>query len=168
VKSLSAEMEKIKFEGKQSYKHAQIVDNRGNFRRPNISPQILPIEPRNRERDVQKIQTPLQNNLVVDEEVEEEELDPKIHCLVDTSPSPHLTQYAYKESLMEGQINELSKGKKTNSSPNKYNLRSKKREGKSDIPDQPSGVEKPTKYAVKDSKEKKMQNPSPLAKYLVP
>jgi hypothetical protein len=45
VKSLSAEMEKMKFEGKQSYKNAQNADNRGNFRRPNFSPQILPRNP---------------------------------------------------------------------------------------------------------------------------
>jgi hypothetical protein len=71
----------------------------------------------NRDRDDQKIQTPLQNNLVVDEEGEEEELDPEIHCLGDTSPFPHLTQSAYEESLMDNQINELSKGEKANSSP---------------------------------------------------
>jgi hypothetical protein len=127
-------MEKMKFEGKQSYKSAQNVDNRENFRRPNNSPHILPREPRNKDRDDQKIQTPLQNNLIVDEEGEEEELDPEIHCLGDTSPFPHLTQSAYEESLMDSQINELSKGEKTNSSPNKYNLRYKKKEGKYDIP----------------------------------
>jgi ribonuclease HI len=168
VKSLSAEMEKMKFEGKQGYKSAQNVDNRGNFRRPNNTPQILPREPRNRDRDDQKIQTPLQNNLIVDEEGEEEELDPEIHCLGDTSPFPHLTQSAYEESLMDNQINELSKGEKTNSSPNKYNLRSKKKEGKSDIPDQPSRAEKPAKDATNNNKEKKTQNPSPIAKGPVP
>jgi hypothetical protein len=160
VKSLSAEMEKMKFEGKQGYKSAQNVDNRGNFRRPNNTPQILPREPRNRDRDDQKIQTPLQNNLVVDEEGEEEELDPEIHCLGDTSPFPHLTQSAYEESLMDNQINELSKGEKTNSSPNKYNLRSKKKEGKSDIPDQPSRVEKPAKDAINNKQGK--ENTEPL------
>jgi hypothetical protein len=87
-------------------------DNRGNFRRQINTPQILPREPRNRDRDDQKIQTPLQNNLVADEEREEEELDPEIHCLGDTSPFPHLTQSAYEESLLDNQINELSKGEK--------------------------------------------------------
>jgi hypothetical protein len=38
VNSLSAEMEKLKFEGKQGYKSAQNVDNMGNFRRPNNAP----------------------------------------------------------------------------------------------------------------------------------
>jgi hypothetical protein len=38
---------------------------------------------------------------------------------------------------MDGQINEPSKGEKANSSPNKYNLRSKKKEGNSDIPANP-------------------------------
>jgi hypothetical protein len=59
VKSLSAKMEKMKFEGKQGYKSTQNADNRGNFRRPNTSPHILPREPRNRDRDDQKIQSPL-------------------------------------------------------------------------------------------------------------
>ena len=135
VKSLSIEMEKMKFEGKQSYKSAQSTDNIGNFRKPDNMPQILPRDPRIRDRDDQKIQTPIQNNLVVDVEGEEEELDPEIHCLGDTSPFPHLTQYAYEESLMNGQINELRKGEKANNSPNKYNLRSKKKEEKSDIPE---------------------------------
>jgi hypothetical protein len=76
IKSLSAEMEKIKFEGNQGYKNAQNVDSSGNFKRPNITPQILPRETRNRDRDDQKVQTPLQNNLVVNHEGEEEELDP--------------------------------------------------------------------------------------------
>jgi hypothetical protein len=164
VKSLSAKMEKMKFEGKQGYKVAQNVENKGNFRRTNNTPQILPREPRSRDRDDQKIQTPLQNNLVVDEDGEEEELDPEIHCLGDTSPFPHLTQYAYEESLMDSQINELSKGENTNSNPSKYNLRSKKKEGKSDIHDQTSRAEKPAKDATNSSKEKKAQNPSPVAK----
>jgi hypothetical protein len=55
----------------------------------------------------------------------------------------------------------LSKGEKTNSSPNKYNLRSKKKEGKSDIPDQPTREENPVKDVVKISRGKKAQN-SPL------
>jgi hypothetical protein len=94
VKSLSVEMEKIKFKGNQGYKNVKNVDNKARFRRPNNAPQIFPREPINRERDDQKIQTPLQNNLVVDEEREEEELDPKIHCLGYTSSFPHLTQSA--------------------------------------------------------------------------
>jgi hypothetical protein len=160
-------MEKMKFEGKQGYKNVPNIDNRGNFRRPNNNaPQIMPREPRNRDRDDQKIQTPLQNNLVVDEEGEEEELDPEIHCIGDTSPFPHLTQSAYEESLMNSQINELSKGEKANSSPNKYNLRSKNKEVKSDIPDQPSIAEKPTKDATNNNKEGEAQNPPPKPKTL--
>jgi hypothetical protein len=133
VKSLSAEMEKLKFEGKQSYRNPQNVDNRGNFRRPNNSPQIIQRDQRNRDRDDKKIQAPLQNNLVTDEEGEEEDVDPEIHCLGDTSSSPHLTQSAYEESLMDSQLNELSKGERTSGNPNRYNLRSKKKEGKPDI-----------------------------------
>jgi hypothetical protein len=99
-------MEKLKLEGKQTYRNTQNDDNRGNFRRPNNAPQILPRDLRNRDRDDQKVQAPLQNNLVVDEEEgEDEENDPEIHCLGDTSSSPHLTQSAYEEYLMDNQIN---------------------------------------------------------------
>jgi hypothetical protein len=138
VKSLSAEMEKLKFEGKQSYRNPQNVDNRGNFRRPNNEPQIIQRDQRNRDRDDQKIQAPLQNNLVTDEKGEEEDVDPEIHCLGDTYSSPHLTQSKYEESLMDSQLNELRKGERTSGNPNRYNLRSKKKEGKLDILDQPT------------------------------
>ena len=106
LKSLSARMERLELEGKKTYTNPQNVDNRGNFRRPNNNaPQIMPREQRERDRNDQKIQTPLQNNLVIDEETEEEELDPNIHCIGDTSPFPHLTQSAYEESFMNSQIN---------------------------------------------------------------
>jgi hypothetical protein len=68
---------------------------------------------------------------------------------------------------MDNQINEMSRGEKTNSSPNKYNLRSKKKEGNYDIHDQPSRVEKPAKDTIKNRKEKKTHKPSPISKVLV-
>jgi hypothetical protein len=47
VKSLSAEMDKMKMEGKPTYINPQKTDNRGNFRRPNNNaPQIMPREQR--------------------------------------------------------------------------------------------------------------------------
>jgi len=85
--------------------------------------------------DDHKIQYHLQNNLVTNEEGEEEELDPEIHSLWDTSSFPHLTQAAYEESLMENQLNELSRGENTSHNPNRYSPRSKKNEGKLDICD---------------------------------
>jgi ribonuclease HI len=168
VKSLSAEMEKLKFEGRQSYRNPQNVDNRGNFRRPNNSPQIIQRDQRNRDRDDKKIQAPLQNNLVTDEEGEEEDVDPEIHCLGDTSSSPHLTQSAYEEALMGSQLNELSKGERTSGNPNRYNLRSKKKEGKPDIPDQPTRTENPVKSVAASSKEKEAQNPQAVVKSPTP
>ena len=126
-------MERLELEGKQSYKNPPNADNRDNFRSPNNnSPQIIQREQRNKDREDQKVQTPLQNNLVIDDEGEEEELDPEIHYLGDTSSFPHLTQSSYEESLMDNQLNEVSKGDKDNNIPNKYNLRSKKKEGKTD------------------------------------
>jgi hypothetical protein len=41
-----------------------------------------------------------------------DELYPQIHCIEDTSPFPHLTQSVYEESLINTQINELSRGEK--------------------------------------------------------
>jgi hypothetical protein len=91
VKSLSVDMEKVKLEARHAYKSTENTDNRGTFKRPNNSPQILPRDQRGWDRDDQRIQAPLQNNLVTDEEEEEEEVDPEIHCLGDTSSFPHLT-----------------------------------------------------------------------------
>jgi len=56
---------------------------------------------------------------------------------------------------MDSQLNELSKGEKTNSSSNKYNLRSKKKEGKHVIPNQPTKANKPAKNVVDNIKKKK-------------
>jgi hypothetical protein len=75
-----------------------------------------------------------------------------------------LTQFAYEESLIDIQINEMSKGEKANSGPNKYNLRSKKKEGKHDVPYLASREDKPAKDAANNNKENKTQNPSPIAK----
>jgi hypothetical protein len=104
----------------------------------------------------------LQNNLVVDEEEEEVEADPEIHCLGDTSPSPHLTQSSYEKSLMDIQINELSKGEKEKENASRYNLRSKKNEEKNDAPNQPVQKEDSTKAVTVRSKEKDSQNPQVL------
>jgi hypothetical protein len=128
LNTLSARMERLELEGKPMYINPQNIDNRG-FRRPNNNvPLVMQREQRNRYRYDQRIQAPLQNNLVNDEEREEEELDPEIHCIEDSSPLPHLTQFSYEESLINSQINELSKGEKVkDNSPKRYNLRSKKK-----------------------------------------
>jgi hypothetical protein len=96
LKSLSVRMERLELEGNHNYKNPQNIDNRG------------PRDQRRKDRYDQKIQATLQNNLVIDEEEEEEDLDPEIH-LADTSSFPHLTQYAYEESLMDSQLNDLRK-----------------------------------------------------------
>jgi hypothetical protein len=137
VKPLSTEIEKLKSEGREPYRNAQNTENRGNFLRPNNDPQILPRDPRNRERDDQRIEAPFQSNLVVDEEEEKVEVDPEIHYLGDSSPSPHLTQSSYEQYLMDIQINELSKGEQMKENASRYNLRSKKNEEKSASLNQP-------------------------------
>jgi hypothetical protein len=149
LKSISSRMERLELEGKKMYRNPQNVDNKGNFRRSNNhAPQIMQREPQNRDTDDQKIQMPLQKNLVADDGGEEEDLDPEIHCLKDISPSPNLTQSTYEESLMYIKLNELSKGNKANDNPNRYNLRSKKKYGKSDVPSQPPREKNPTKDAT--------------------
>jgi hypothetical protein len=128
----------------------------------------LPREQRRKDRDEQRIQTPLQNNLVTHEEGEEiDELNPEIHCIENTFPFPHLTQSIYEESLMNSQVNELGKGEKANNTPNRYHLRSKKKEGNFDSHDQSLIAEKLAKPATITTKEKKTQNTSPIVKETV-
>jgi hypothetical protein len=97
---------------------------------------------------------------VVDEEEEEVEADPEIHCLGDTSPSPHLTQSSYEQSLMDIQINELRKGEKEKENPSRYNLRSKKNEEKTNAPNQPMQKEYYVKVVTLSSKEKRLSKPT--------
>jgi hypothetical protein len=168
VKSLYAEMEKLKFEGKQTYRNTQNVYNRGGFRRPNNAPQTLTRDPRKRERDDQKIQTPLQNNLLDDKEGEYEEDDHEIPCLGDTPPSPHLTQSTYGKSLMDNKINELSKGEKEKENPSRYDMRSKKKGENTNASDQPIKIEKSAKAMIVRNKEKFSQSPPVLVEDLIP
>jgi hypothetical protein len=67
VKSLSAEMERMKVEGRQAYKGPQSAKNKGGFRRPNnvVSPTVQ--RERGRDREDQKIQAPFQNNFMDEE-----------------------------------------------------------------------------------------------------
>jgi hypothetical protein len=136
VKSLSVEMERMKVEGRQAYKGPQNAEKKGVFRRPNnFTP---PNVQRERGRDIedQKIQAPFQNNFVAGgEEGEINEIDPKIHCFRETPSFPHLTQSSYEESLMDSQLNELSKGDKTSGSQGRYELRSKKKTVAPDVPE---------------------------------
>jgi hypothetical protein len=62
----------------------------------------------------------------------------------------------------------LSKGEKARNHPNRYNLRSKKKEGKLDIFDQPTRTEKPAKEVADNSKENKVQDPPSVVKILIP
>jgi hypothetical protein len=68
---------------------------------------------------------------------------------------------------MNIQINELGKGEKANNTPNRYHLRSKKKEGNFDIHDQPLIAERPAKPTTITTKEKKTYNTSPTTKELV-
>jgi hypothetical protein len=165
LKSLSARMERWELEGKPIYRNPQNADTRG-FRKPNNNvPQDFPREQRSRDRDDQRIQTPLQNNLDSHEEREEiDELGPEIHCIEEAPPFPHLTQSAYEESLMSIQIHELGKGERAGHTPNRYNLRSRRKEGDFDSQDQPLIADRPTKSATATTKEKKTQSASPAAK----
>jgi len=165
LKSLSARMERWELEGKPMYKNPKNVDNRG-FRRPNNhGPQDFPREQREKDREDQRIQTPLQNNLVTHEEGEEiDEFDPEIHCVEEAPPFPHLTQSAYEKYLMNSQIHELGKGERAGHTSNRYNLRSRKKEGDFDIQDQPLIADRPTKVATTTTKEKRAQNSLPAAK----
>jgi hypothetical protein len=146
LKSLAARMERWELEGKPMYRNPQNTDNRG-FRRPtNNMPQVFPREQRGKDREDQRVQTPLQNNLVDHEEREEiDEFGPEIHCIEEAPPFPHLTQSAYEESLMSAQIHELGKEQRAGHTSNRYNLRSRRKEGDFDSPDQPLIAERSTR-----------------------
>jgi len=66
---------------------------------------------------------------------ETDEPEPKIHSVEVTPPFPHLTQSAYEDSLMDGQLKELSKGDKSSGGRGRYNLRSDKRTTAPDVPE---------------------------------
>jgi hypothetical protein len=57
---------------------------------------------------------------------------------------------------------------KANDNPNRYNLRSKKKDGNLDIPDQPPREDKPARDTTKKNKENKAQNPPPIGKGPIP
>jgi hypothetical protein len=64
-------------------------------------PQVFLREHRGKDRDDQRVQTPLQNNLVDHEERDEiDEFGLKIHYIEETPPFPHLNQSAYEKYLM--------------------------------------------------------------------
>jgi hypothetical protein len=165
LKSLTAKIERWELEGNPMYRNSQNTDNRG-FRRPaNNMPQVFPREQRGKDRDDQRVQTPLQNNLVDHEEREEiDEFGPEIHCIEDTPPFPHLTQSAYEESLMSAQIHELGKEQRAGHTSNRYNLKSRRKEGDFDSPDQPLIAERPTRSAVAATKDKRAQSALPAVK----
>jgi hypothetical protein len=149
LKSLSARMERWELEGKPMYRNPQNTDGRGFRRTNNNGPQAFPREKREKDREYQRIQTPLQNNLVTHEGGEEiDEFDPEIHCVEEAPPFPHLTQSAYEKSLMNIQIHELGKGENAYHTSNRYNLRSRKKEGDFDNQDQPLIADGPTVRAL--------------------
>jgi len=65
---------------------------------------------------------------------------------------------------MDSQLNELSKGEKTNDNPNRYKLRSKKKEGKTGTSDQPTKTKKFAKHVAAGNKEKDAQIPQEMVK----
>jgi uncharacterized small protein (DUF1192 family) len=164
MKLLSEEMERLKVERKQMNKGPQRTENKGGFRRPNnFSPPTMHRE-KGRDRDDQRIQAPFQNNFVADEEEgETDEPEPKIHYLEHTPPFPHLTQASYEESLMNSQLNELSKRDKTSGGRGRYNLSSDKNTGVPDVPKPSDGTEKPTHEETDSHRGKKAHPLLPLS-----
>jgi len=55
LKSLSYRMERVKLEGKKSYRNPPNTNNRGNFMRPTNSPQTIQRDQRKKDRDDQKV-----------------------------------------------------------------------------------------------------------------
>jgi ribonuclease HI len=74
----------------------------------------------------------------------------------------------YREDLMGSQLNELSKGERTSGNPNRYNLRSKKKEGKPYIPYHPTRTKHHVKEVASRRKEKEAQSPQEVVKSPIP
>jgi ribonuclease HI len=166
---LKEEMERFKVERKQMNKGPQNTENRTGFRRPNnFSPPTMHRE-KERDRNDQRIQAPFQNNFVADEEEgETDDPEPKIHSLEVTPPFPHLTHSTYEESLMNSQLNELSKGNKASGGRGRYNLRSDKRAATHDILEPSTRAEKPADEVANNHIGKKTQPLSPNVQNHVP
>jgi uncharacterized small protein (DUF1192 family) len=163
VNVLKEEMERLKMERKQMNKGPQNTENRGGFRRPNNFPPPTMHKEKERDRDDQRIQAPFQNNFVADEEEREpDEPEPKIHSVEVTPPFPHLTKSAYEESLMNSQLNELSKGDKVGGGRGRYHLRSDKKAAAPDVPESSTRTEKPAEEIADNHRGKKAQPLSPI------
>jgi ribonuclease HI len=160
---MKEEMERLKTKIKQMNKGPQNSENRGCFRRPNnFSPPTMHKE-KERDRNDQRIQAPFQNNFVADEEEREtDELEPKIHSVEVTPPFPYLTKSAYEESLMDNQLNELSKGDKAGGGRGRYNLRLDKRAVAPDVPESSTRAENPADEITDSHRGKKAQPFSPI------
>jgi hypothetical protein len=160
---LKEEVERLKVERRQMYKGPQNTENKGGFRRPNnFAPPTMHKE-KERDRDDQRIQAPFQNNLVADEEeAEADEPEPKIHSVEVTPPFPHLTKSAYEESLMDNQLNELSKGDKAGGGRGRYNLRSDKKAAAPDVPESSTRAEKTAEEIADNHRGKKAHPLSPV------
>ena len=67
IKNLSTKINRLEMENRNQNKHVQVNDNKNpnQFRRP-FNPRFFPRDRRNNED--QKIQPPLQNNLIHDDE----------------------------------------------------------------------------------------------------
>jgi hypothetical protein len=92
----------------------------------------------------------------------------EIHCFGDTPTFPHLTQSTYEESLMDNQLNELSKDGKASGGQGKYDLRSNKRTIAPEVPEQSTRTEKPTNEVADSHRGKKHQPLSPIIQSHVP
>jgi hypothetical protein len=65
---------------------------------------------------------------------------------------------------MDNQLNDMSKGERTYIQPNRYNLRSKEKEGNPNSPEQPTRTNHHDKEVEASSKEKETQNPQAVIK----
>jgi ribonuclease HI len=100
-------------------------------------------------------------------EAETDEIEHEIHSLEVTSPFPHLTKSAYEESLMNGQLNELSEGDKAGGGRDRYNLRSDKKAAP-DVSESSTRAQKSTDEVPDSHKGKKAQPLSPIIQIHAP
>jgi hypothetical protein len=103
-----------------------------------------------------------------EEEADTGDTEPKIHSLEVIPPFPHLTKSAYEESLMNGQLHELSREGKDGSGRGRYNLRSGKKVEAPDVLESSTREKKLAEETANNNRGKKARPPSPIIQVHAP
>jgi hypothetical protein len=130
MEEMSSELSKLRLEKQKWNAPQEGNQNTNQYRRP-YNPQIMQRDKKN--NDDQKIQTPLQNNYIEEnQEAEDVDEDLDIHLFGDEISLSHLTQNEYEDSL-NSQAGGSPDNMLCNTDQQGYNLRSKSAPAKSNL-----------------------------------